>query len=137
MLPESEEPVLYWADNDPRTIKGHQGIVSRIILDFDPFHMVERRGFAMDMRLNMPQYKIRTHHFYAGLVDKAYENSYQGVINMLQTDDPEEIWMTLDGWSAVTTTLSQEGIQPQGWVLQDISNESFVCYQDLSEYVGL
>jgi hypothetical protein len=42
----------------------------RIILDFDPFHMVERRGFAMDMRLNMPQYKIRTHHFYAGLVDK-------------------------------------------------------------------
>ena len=41
-----------------------------MILDFDPFRMVERRGFAMDMRLNMPNYKIRTHHFYAGLVDK-------------------------------------------------------------------
>ena len=34
-------------------------------------------------------------------------------------------------------TLSQEGIQPQGWALQDASNDSFVCYQDLLEYVGL
>ena len=32
---------------------------------------------------------------------------------------------------------SQEGIQPQGWALQDGSNDSFVCYQDLSENVGL
>ena len=34
-------------------------------------------------------------------------------------------------------TLSQEGIQPQGWALQYVLNDSFVCYQDLSEYVGL
>ena len=34
-------------------------------------------------------------------------------------------------------TLSQEGIQPQGWALQDVTNDYFVCYQDLSEYVGL
>ena len=78
--------------------------------------MVERRGFAMDMRLNMPQYKIRTHHFYAGLVDKAYENSYQGVINMLQIDDPKEIWMTLDGWSACTTGYIGAEIRTSGSV---------------------
>ena len=35
-----------------------------------------------------------------------------------------------------THTLSQEGILPQGWALQDVSNDSFVCYQNLSEYVG-
>ena len=34
-------------------------------------------------------------------------------------------------------TLSQGGLQPQWQALQDISNDSFVCYQDLSEYVGL
>ena len=34
-------------------------------------------------------------------------------------------------------TLSQEGIQPQLWALQDVLNDSFVCYQGLSEYVGL
>ena len=34
-------------------------------------------------------------------------------------------------------TLSQEEIQPQRWALQDVLNDSFVCYQDLSEYVGL
>ena len=33
-------------------------------------------------------------------------------------------------------TLSQEGIQPEGWALQDVSNYSFVFYQDLSEYIG-
>ena len=34
-------------------------------------------------------------------------------------------------------TLSQGGLQPQWWALQDNSNDSFVWYQDLSEYVGL
>ena len=34
-------------------------------------------------------------------------------------------------------TLSHEGIQPQGWALQDVSYDYFVCYQDFSEYVGL
>ena len=34
-------------------------------------------------------------------------------------------------------TLSQGKLQPEWRALQDISNDSFVCYQDLSEYVGL
>ena len=33
--------------------------------------------------------------------------------------------------------LSQEGIQPQGRALKYVLNDSMVCYQDLSEYVGL
>ena len=33
--------------------------------------------------------------------------------------------------------LSQEVYPPQGWALQNVSNDSFVCYQDLSEYVKL
>ena len=34
-------------------------------------------------------------------------------------------------------TMSQGGLQPQWPALQDILNDSFVCSQDLSEYVGL
>ena len=29
VLPETEQSALYWSDDDPRTIKGHQGILSR------------------------------------------------------------------------------------------------------------
>ena len=31
-------------------------------------------------------------------------------------------------------TLSQGGLQPQGWAVQYVSNDSFLCYKDLSEY---
>ena len=34
-------------------------------------------------------------------------------------------------------TLSQGGIQPQWWALQNVLNDSYVCFQDLSEHVGL
>ena len=34
-------------------------------------------------------------------------------------------------------TLSQVGLQPQWRALQDISNDSFVCYQDLLGYFCL
>ena len=49
------------------------------------------------------------------------------------------LWHTDLGQSIriATVTLSQEGMQPQGWALQDVLNDSLVCYQDLSEYVGL
>ena len=43
-------------------------------------------------------------------------------------------------WVSMTPghrTLSQGGLQPQWRGLQDILNSSFVCYQDLLEYVGL
>ena len=36
----------------------------------------------------------------------------------------------------MSATLSQGGLQPQRRALQDVTNDSFVCYQDLSEYVG-
>ena len=38
---------------------------------------------------------------------------------------------------SVVYTLSQGELQPQWRVLQDILHDSFVCYQDLLEYVGL
>ena len=38
---------------------------------------------------------------------------------------------------AINHTLSQKGLQPQWRALQDILNDSFICYQDLSEYDGL
>ena len=42
-------------------------------------------------------------YLFHGLFFQAYEKSYQGILDMLRTDDPEEIWMTLDGWSACST----------------------------------
>ena len=41
------------------------------------------------------------------------------------------------GNTYLLSTLSQGGLQPQWWALQDSLNDYFVCYQDLLEYVGL
>ena len=40
-------------------------------------------------------------------------------------------------WQGTFVTLSQGGLQLQWRALQDILNDSFICYQDLSECLGL
>ena len=70
VLPSIPEPTDYWADDDSRTISAHQGILSQIILDYQPFHMVSRKGFLMQMKMNLPQYRLRSAEFYQGLVIK-------------------------------------------------------------------
>ena len=43
------------------------------------FSFVENRGFAMDKRLTLPQYKLHGHKFYADLMDQVIINHWISV----------------------------------------------------------
>ena len=64
------EPEVYWADDDPRAIKAHQGILAQIVLDFQPFTIVHNKGFIIDKRMTMPQLKVHTPWYYADKLEK-------------------------------------------------------------------
>ena len=70
VLPDVPVPDVYWHEDDLRTIAAHQGLLAQMILDFEPFSMVVRRGFVMDKRMSMPEYKVHHPDYYTDLVDK-------------------------------------------------------------------
>ena len=72
----------------------------------------------MDKRMTMPQYMVHTPSFCMNLLDKVnimfltkmfnpswqvYEKRWQSVLSQLETDDPQSVWLAMDGWSAITT----------------------------------
>ena len=42
LVPDVPQPKVYWSEDDPRAIKAHQGILAHIVLDFQPFNIVNQ-----------------------------------------------------------------------------------------------
>ena len=49
MLPDIPEPPVYWAELDPRAEASHRGIISQMLVDFQPLSLVQNKGFLMDL----------------------------------------------------------------------------------------
>ena len=59
ILPDVPEPPAYWLNSDPRAEAAHLGIISQMVLDFQPLSLVNK-GFLIDKRLTMPNLQIHT-----------------------------------------------------------------------------
>ena len=56
MLPDVPESPVYWAEFDPRAEAAHRGIISQMVVDFQPLSLVQNKGFLMDKRLTLYMY---------------------------------------------------------------------------------
>ena len=45
MLPDVAESPVYWAEFDPRAEATHRGIISHMVVDFQPLSLVQNKGF--------------------------------------------------------------------------------------------
>ena len=120
ILPDVAEPPTYWLETDPRAEAGHFGIISQIVIDFQPFSFINNKGFLIDKRKNMPMLQVHTPWWYQDKIEKVTctlsnacqfstffqcaDNARQEVDQKLRGDDPSTVWLTLDGWSAETTS---------------------------------
>ena len=50
-----------------------RGIVAQLVLDCQPFTLVESRGFLLDKRLTMPELKIHSRRYYVDKVDQVMD----------------------------------------------------------------
>ena len=80
MLPDVEEPSVYWAEDDPRAIAAHRGILAQIVVDGQPFNIVSSKGFLIDKRLSMPCLNVHFPQFYADKLEKV--RIYQIFVNV-------------------------------------------------------
>ena len=99
-LPDMVESQLTYAVTDPRARDKHRGILTMMVVDLQPFSIVNNPGFLNYSKLLDPRFTIGSDIFYRRLLDKAYVRGKQRVEQKLAADQPSTVSIQLDGWSA-------------------------------------
>ena len=86
--------------HDARAKEKHRGILMMVIMDLQPWSMVNDPGFLYFSSQMDPHYKVASDKFYRGLLDKAFKKGVTKVEEKLNKDDPEFMACQLDGWSS-------------------------------------
>ena len=71
-----------------------------VILDLQPWIIVNDPGFIYYSNMLDPNYKVASDKFYRGLLNKSYEKGVQKLEDKIEKDNPETVSCQLDGWSA-------------------------------------
>ena len=50
LVPDAPQPSSYWAEDDPRSLAAHRGIIGQMVLDFQPLSLVNNKGFVINTR---------------------------------------------------------------------------------------
>ena len=86
--------------HDQRAKDKHKGILMMVIMDLQPWSIVNDPGFIYCAHQLDPHYKIPSATFYRSLLDKAFEKSNKKVEEKIVKDQPEFVACQLDGWSS-------------------------------------
>ena len=85
---------------DLRAKDKHKGVLMMVILDLEPWTIVDNPGYIFNSYQLDPHYKVGSATFYRNLLDKAYENGVKKTVEKIDVDNPKYIACQLDGWSA-------------------------------------
>ena len=86
--------------HDPRAKARHRGVLMMVILDLQPWSIVNNAGFLQYSYALDPHFKVPSDTFYRSLLDKAYNKSVEKVEDKIRKDNPQAVSCQLDGWSA-------------------------------------
>ena len=67
--------------HDARAKEKHRGILMMVVLDLQPWSIVNDPGFLYYSSQMDPHYKVASDKFYRGLLDKAFKKSVEKVEN--------------------------------------------------------
>ena len=99
-LAGSSRQELPYDIHDLRARERHKGILMMVILDLQPWNIVNDPGFIYYSNTLDPHYKVASDKFYRGLLSKSFEKGVKKLEDKLEKDDPESVCCQLDGWSA-------------------------------------
>ena len=85
--------------NDPRAREKHRGVLSMMILDLQPFSIVENYGFNLYSMALDNHFKLGSRKYYHDLINKIYDSSVSKLMNKIESDNPLTVTCQLDGWS--------------------------------------
>ena len=71
-----------------------------MVLDLDPFRIVNKPGFLRHQALCVPNFEVASDKYYRSMLDPTYEKIKMSLNERLEADSPTTIAVSLDGWSA-------------------------------------
>ena len=95
-----QSPSSTYDIHDARTKERHRGVLMMVVLDLQPWSIVNNPGFLHYSYQLDPHFKLASDTFYSNLLDKAFKKSIKKVEEKLEADDPQVVSCQLDGWSA-------------------------------------
>ena len=84
---------------DERAKSKHRGILTMMIVDLEPFRMVNNPGFLNYSKLLDPRFAVGSDMFYRRLLQKVFDKGKLKVQQKFETDKPTSVSIQLDGWS--------------------------------------
>ena len=85
--------------HDLRAKELHKGVLKMVILDLQPWSIVNDPGFIFYSYQMNPKYKLASDKFYRGLLNKCYSTSVEKLESKIAQDAPQHVSCQLDGWS--------------------------------------
>ena len=74
-------------------------IITKIVLDMDPFCLMDRPGMVFLMNSAFPKYTIRSRKYYSELLHKVYKNGKEKIKKKLDEESISTLAVQMDGWS--------------------------------------
>lgn len=104
-LEETIDRGKMWDINDPRAQKVHKLIGEMIVLDLQPFSIVEDTGFRGLLNYAFPHYQIPSRKY---IKENIVQDMYESARNKIQEeiDTAKHLSFTSDGWTATTSNTS-------------------------------
>ena len=86
--------------NSEKGQKFHKSIFEMIILDLQPWSVVNDPGFLRHHALIAPNYEIASEKYYRSMLNPAYEKVKDAMQNLLKEKKAETVSICLDAWSS-------------------------------------
>ncbi len=96
-LKESLERSNPWPCDNPRSVELDTAVFNMIVLDCQPFSMVNDRGFGKLMQKAQPRYHVKSDKFYRELLPVRYEKAVKEIGDLLA--DVPAASFTTDIWT--------------------------------------
>ena len=93
------ESVKLWDINSPKAQEFHRDVFEYLVEDMNPWSTVQDRGFLRMYKKRFPNFELATPKYYASLLEPAYTNIKRKLKDIIKSDNPESIVISLDAWS--------------------------------------
>ena len=128
------ERTKVWDINNPSAVRLHRAIAKMLVIDIEPYHVVEKQGFIEMMTVVERRYNIPSRKYFAErMIPQIYEEVCARLTGLLDPDMNWSISFTTDTWTAENTVQSFMGLTAH-WLTDAFVNMSFVL--DCSPFAG-
>ena len=101
-LPDFIKSKAKWAFHSEKAQKLHKAIFEEIIIDLQPFTLVDGLGFLRTKQITVPQFEVASSKYYRSLLEPTFEKVEIKLKGQLMEDNPIVLVISLDGWSQNT-----------------------------------